>query len=1028
MTQDNNMSDVIRHRPRFTEQDAIRLARDLYNLSATAREVASERDQNFHLKNESGEEFMLKIANRTEKEDVLDFQNQAMMHLAKQATSSFIPGLCTTASGEQIVKTEASDGSIYFVRLLTYLPGVPLVHFKPHTAELLQNLGRLLGTMDKALEDLSHPAAQRDLYWDMKNAIHMINDYKDHIAHEERRALVEDFLARFESRVEPQLPKLRSSVIHSDANDHNVLVQTTDSGSAYIAGIVDFGDMIHSYTISELAIAAAYCMLSKSDPVSAAADVVAGYDEMLPLTELELELLFYLIFMRLCMSVVVSAHHKRLEPDNQYLIVSENPAWELLEHLAITSPQLAHYTFRNACNMSPCPTTDAVIEWLNGNRDKIAPVIGRDLKSTKKVIFDLSIGSFNPVGALGQASTKAAAEMLFGQMKAAKARVGIGRYNEARACYTGEIFESKSNEIQESRTIHLGIDLFVEAGSPVFAPLDGTIHSFQNNSAHLDYGPTIIIQHEFENGNIRLFTLYGHLSEDSLNGLSEGKAVKKGEQIARIGDFPSNGDWPPHLHFQLITDMLGNKGDFPGVALSGQRDIWLGICPNPNIILGMREERRYSDIMSKEEILNVRQKKIGSSLSIAYKKPLNIVRGLRQYLYDENGRAYLDAVNNVAHVGHCHPNVVEAAQQQLSVLNTNTRYLHENLAKYAQRLCSKLPEPLRVCYFVCSGSEANELALRLARTHTRRTDIIVVEGGYHGNTSSLVEISPYKFDGPGGEGAPPQVHKVITPDGYRGIYKNSNPEAGKKYANHVQDAIQKVRHENRNIAAFFCESLPSCAGQIVPPEDYLKEAFHHVREAGGVCIADEVQVGFGRVGTHFWGFQTQGVVPDIVTLGKPIGNGHPLAAVVTTPEIAASFDNGMEYFNTFGGNPVSCAVGLAVLEVMENEKLQENALRVGTRMKTGLEGLMNKHPLIGDVRGSGLFIGVELVLDRDTLEPATVKASYVIERMKERGILVSTDGPHDNILKIKPPLVFSEENADFLVNTLDEILSETFLS
>src|SRR5215831_17855080 len=335
-----------------------------------------------------------------------------------------------------------------------------------------------------------------------------------------------------------------------------------------------------------------------------------------------------------------------------------------------------------------------------------------------------------------------------------------------------------------------------------------------------------------------------------------------------------------------------------------------------------------------------------------------------QYLYDENGRAYLDAVNNVSHVGHCHPRVVRAGREQMAVLNTNTRYLHDNLVRYAQRLCAKLPEPLSVCYFVCSGSEANELALRLARTHTRRRDMIVVDVAYHGNTTSLIEISPYKNEGPGGTGAPPYVHKVPMPDVYRGRYKKDDPQAGEKYARYVEETIQTVKDDGGEAAAFICESLLGCGGQIVLPPNYLQEAYRHIRKAGGVCIADEVQVGFGRVGTHFWGFETQEVVPDIVTMGKPIGNGHPLAVVVTTPEIAASFNNGMEYFNTFGGNPVSCAIGLAVLDVIAEEGLQENALRVGAHLMEGLSGLMEKHTLIGDVRGPGLFVGIELVLDR----------------------------------------------------------------
>ena len=319
---------------------------------------------------------------------------------------------------------------------------------------------------------------------------------------------------------------------------------------------------------------------------------------------------------------------------------------------------------------------------------------------------------------------------------------------------------------------------------------------------------------------------------------------------------------------------------------------------------------------------------------------------------------------------------------------------------------------------MCSGSEANELALRLARTHTRHDGVIVVDGAYHGNTSALVDISPYKFDGPGGRGCPPHVRKVRTPDLFRGAYRRGNPEAGPLYARDVAAAADQIAAAGGTVAAFFCESLLSCAGQIVLPEGYLAAACAAARAAGAVCIADEVQVGFGWVGTHMWGFETQGVVPDIVTMGKPIGNGFPLAAVVTRPEIAASFDNGMEYFNTYGGGPVSCAAGLAVLDVMRDEALQARALGVGAHLARGLDSLMPRFPVIGDVRGLGLFLGVELVRSRDTLEPAAEQAAYVVNRMRERGVLVSTDGPLHNVIKMEPPLPFGTEDADRLVDTL----------
>jgi 4-aminobutyrate aminotransferase-like enzyme len=395
-----------------------------------------------------------------------------------------------------------------------------------------------------------------------------------------------------------------------------------------------------------------------------------------------------------------------------------------------------------------------------------------------------------------------------------------------------------------------------------------------------------------------------------------------------------------------------------------------------------------------------------------------------QYLYDETGRAYLDVYNNVPLVGHSHPRVARAVQEQLALLNTNTRYLHDNVIRYAERLTRYLPEPLRVCYFLNSGSEANELALRMARAHTKREDIIVLEHAYHGHSSTLIDISPYKFDGPGGRGRKAWVHVAPIADDYRGKYRRDDADAGAKYARHVAEIVESLRTEARSVAAFIAETLPSVAGQIVFPPDYLKEAYRHVRAAGGVCIADEVQVGFGRLGTHFWGFETQGVVPDIVVLGKPIGNGFPLAAVITTREVAESFDNGMEFFSTFGGNPVAAAAGLAVLDVLEEEKLQQNALRVGNCLIARLRELQERRTLIGDVRGSGLFLGVDFVRDRSTREPAPEEADYIVNRLRECGILTGTDGPHHNVIKLRPPLIFSRADADLFATILDEILGE----
>jgi 4-aminobutyrate aminotransferase-like enzyme len=425
----------------------------------------------------------------------------------------------------------------------------------------------------------------------------------------------------------------------------------------------------------------------------------------------------------------------------------------------------------------------------------------------------------------------------------------------------------------------------------------------------------------------------------------------------------------------------------------------------------------------KTEILRrERGERLGANLSLSYKMPLHVVRGWKQYLYDADGREYLDAYNNVAHVGHSHPRVIAAAARQMAVLNTNTRYLHRTILEYAERLTAKCPSSLSVCWFVNSGSEANELALRLARAHTGRPGVIVTEGAYHGNTQRLIEVSPYKFNGPGGTGPGPDVIVVRIPDDYRGAFKRADAKAGAKYGAQVRDAVDGAAKAGQAPGAFLVESMPSVAGQIVPPPGYLATAFDAVRAAGGVCIVDEVQVGFGRSGDHFWGFERQGVIPDIVVMGKPMGNGHPIGAVVTTPEIARSFANGMEFFSTFGGNPVSMAVASAVLDVLEDEGLQENARGIGSYLLKAITELEKRHEIIGDVRGAGLFLGVELVRDRKTLEPATAETSRAVEALKDRGILTGTEGPYHNVIKIRPPMCVTMNDAERIVETLNSVL------
>ena len=1005
-----------------TEAEAVRLARELYGLEATAKSLPGEYDDNFHLTCADGQAFVLKVMHPAREHSFIDLQSRALTHLAQRAPQLALPRVTPNRGGELFTSITAADGAARLVWLLSFVNGTVLAQVRPHTQELLGNLGRFLAEMDAALQSFEHPAAHRELKWDSSRA-GLIKKHIPHIADSKRRALAEKFFTLYEAEVVPVLPRLRRSVIYGDANDHNVLVGAPWPQPRKIAGVIDFGDMHHGLTVSEAAIAAAYAILGKEDVLAAATAIVAGFHCAFPLDELELSVVYALIGARLAVSVTNSAHRKTVKPDDPYVTVSEAPAWEALERLAKIHPRFAHYTFRAACGLPAVPQKEGIRQWLDGMAGSAASILDVDVRTAGSIVFDLSVGSTFLGADPSAAGTSRLTEKIFGEMKRAGVAVGVGRYDEARALYTSPLFGASGNLTEKRRTVHLGIDLFVEAGAAVRAPLDGVVHVVTNNFAPLDYGPVVILRHE-TNGSEGFFSLYGHLSKDSLEDLQVGQRVARGQQFARVGSSQENGGWTPHIHFQIILDLMELGGDFPGVAHASQRAVWSSLSPDANLLLGIPGERFPPKAPDIAETLAARRVLLGKNLSISYQRPLKIVRGWKQYLYDDSGRAYLDLYNNVPLVGHSHPRVVHSAQAQLALLNTNTRYLHDNVNRYAERLIQTLPAPLRICFFVNSGSEANELALRLARAHTSRGDIIVLEHAYHGHTNTLIDISPYKFDGPGGRGKKPWVHVAPLADDYRGEYRRGDVQAGAKYARHVAEILERTRAEGRSVAAYIAETLPSVGGQIVFPRGYLSHVYSHVRGAGAVCVADEVQVGFGRLGTHFWGFETQEVVPDIVVLGKPIGNSFPLAAVITTEEIANSFDNGMEFFSTFGGNPVACAAGLAVLNVLEEEHLPQNALRVGAQLLAGLKALQTRHALIGDVRGSGLFLGIDLVLDREAREPAPEQASYVVNRLRDCGILTGTDGPHHNVIKLRPPLVFCEADAEFFLKMLDAILEE----
>jgi 4-aminobutyrate aminotransferase-like enzyme/Ser/Thr protein kinase RdoA (MazF antagonist) len=733
---------------------------------------------NFLLVEKSGKKNILKVSNSAHDYFFLEAQVKILQHLAKSDLAAQFQVYTLNKKGETLTEIMVDDQT-YYIRILSFLEGTFWVEAPEKNNALFQNLGIFLGKMDKSLEGFKHPGMHRHYTWDISTA-RDANYKMSYIKDAAKKRIADYFMLQFETEVLPALSSYRQAYTHNDANDYNVLVE----GNA-IAGLIDFGDMVHTALINNVAVACTYAMLHQSDPLAAAVLVVKGYHNAYALEEKELSILYYLIAARLCISVTQSAYNGSLATNNEHHFITEQPAWNLLSYLITLNPIKAENAFRLAC------------------------------------------------------------------------------------------------------------------------------------------------------------------------------------------------------HFGSIIN----------------------------------EKESYTNLEVK------RKAHIGRNLSISYEKHLKIDKAALQYLYDDKGNTYIDCVNNVSHIGHCHPSLVRVMQKQIASLNTNTRYLNEHLIQYAEKLTASLPAGLNVCYFTNSGSEANDLAIRISRHFTKQKDIIVLDHAYHGTSTATIEMSPYKFDREGGMGQMPWIHKAMNPDLYRGPYTYDDTSAGGKYAMDVKNIIDRLAKENKKPAAYICETLLGVGGQMPLPPHYLKEVYKHVRSAGGICIADEVQVGFGRVGSHFWGFELQDVVPDMVVMGKPIGNGHPLAAVIVTDAIANSFNNGIEYFNTYGGNPVSMATGLAVLEVIEREGLQENALQVGNYLLEGMRALMNTHTIIGDVRGSGLFIGLELVKDRITKEPATDAIKLVVEKMKDKGFLMGVDGPYNNVFKIKPPIIFSMENAKDLLANLDTVLA-----
>jgi len=1015
---------MLRNKPQVSAEEIIGFVKKKYGLSVSCSELDGERDQNFLLTTDDGARYVLKVTNPDEEDVFIQAQNDVLKFLSGKV--SLCPAIVKDREGIDIPELETLSGDKYRTRLVTYFRGKPLGVLKNHPVEMINDLGLKLGRIDKALEGYQNKGFSREFIWNLLDFEKVVNKYRSLINDDMLSAFINNTCEEYLEIVKPESGKFRCSVIHNDANDHNIIVNCDPSQfdkGPEIEGFIDFGDMVYSYTAANSAVAMAYIMLGKEEPLLAAANLLRGYHQSFMLKETEIRVIFTMAKMRLALSICIAASQQRDRPGDNYLAISQEPIKNIIPALDKIHPLFAETIFREACGMKPEPGINKLTSEIKNMRKDAFPVLGEKLTDENCLGMDLSVGSRIIEGDPKQNSAARLGDRIYRELKRNNKKYGVGRFAEPRILYSSPVFRGEQFTYKQDRTIHLGTDLFAPAGTPVYAPMDGTVYAFNYNPGKLDYGYMIILKHNTGKGD-EFYSLYGHLSKRSFENIKSGVQVRKGEKFAWIGETGENGGWSPHLHFQLITDLLGYGTDFPGVCKPWESKAWELLSPDPNFLLNIPAGCfPVKDTALKETFIK-RKQYFADNLGLSYKKPLKIVRGWQQYLFDENGQQFLDAYNNVPHIGHCHPEVTEAACEQMRILNTNTRYLNDHLNDFAELLLSTFQKPLEVCFFLNSASEANELALRLAFTYTGMKDVIVLEGAYHGNTSTLIDISPYKHNGPGGKGAPPWVHTVPIPDCYRGKYKYNDKDAGHKYARYIDEIIENLEKKGKAPAAFIAETCPSVGGQIIFPGDYLEEVYRFIRKSGGVCIADEVQTGYGRMGTSFYAFEEHGVVPDIVVLGKPIGNGHPLAAVVTTRKIAAAFNTGMEFFSTFGGNTVSALVGKKVLEIVLRDKYMEHAQKTGSYLLDLLRPFKHRYPLVGDVRGSGLFLGVELVRDHGSLEPAGKEASYIKERMKGMKILLGTDGPYNNVLKIRPPMPFDKGNAEILADRLSKVFED----
>jgi 4-aminobutyrate aminotransferase-like enzyme/Ser/Thr protein kinase RdoA (MazF antagonist) len=974
----NPFHDLTLTPPPFDPDDAAALARDLFGVEGRVKELGSNQDRNFRI-DTGAERLVLKVANPGWGLEALEAQNAAMAHLASASLTFTTPVVRPARDGSLIVPFDRG-GETYQLRLTTYVEGVPLQDVPYRSTRALHAYGRLAGETVRALVSFDHPGLERVIQWDLRRAGQVVDALARFVPDAERRAQAVRVCRRAEQLLAPVEAGLPQHAVHADITDYNVMAAQDRAGRWLPTGLIDLGDLMRTWRISDLGVAIP--SLAMHDPAHAleiAIAVVTGFHEVVALREDEAQAVWPLVLARAAVDAVSEEQLNALDPGNPYVEKAVAAAWTVFDGLEAIPPALAHEALRAAIGLGPSAASRAAaarIGELAATAVAPVPIATRDTVDLTVRTALLQHGVWNDLAATRAVTGTAG---------------GVGRWGEAR------IVNATPETRDATASHHLGIDLVAPEGTAVVAPVAGTVAAVAPREVVLDADGVT-------------FRLYGVTPS-----VAAGTRVSAGDQIGLLGPPSASSPLPAHVHLQAVVDA---ELPAPRLAVPALAAGWQALSPDPSALLGRHAAAPPEDPAA---LTGRRDAVVARVQEHYYERPPQIERGWRHHLYATDGRGYLDMVNNVAILGHSHPGVQGAVSRQLNLLNTNSRFQYELLTRASERLVEHAPAGFDQVFWVASGSEANDVALRLIRTATAARDVLTIQSAYHGWTLATDEVSTATYDNPrAAEKRPAWIHPVESPNTYRGRFRGA--DAAERYADDVDRVLAGLAAAGTPVAGLIAEAFYGNAGGIPLPDGYLDRVYAAVRAAGGLCIADEVQVGYGRLGEHFWSFEQQRVVPDVITIAKATGNGFPVGAVITTREIAERFARDGAFFSSTGGSPASCAAAIAVLDALEAEGLQENARVVGAHLKGRLQELCERHPICGTVHGMGLYLGLELVRDRETLEPAGEEAYAICDRLLELGIVVQPTSDGMNVLKIKPPLCITRESADYFVDTLDHVL------